>query len=191
MYDGRKMAGLLLFVGGAQFILGIIISEALYSGYSVSQNYISDLGVGPPALIYNSSLFLLGVLGLAGTYFIQRALKSRLFTVLLALVSIGAVGISIFTENYQSIHTILSLAVFALGGLSAIVSYRFEQSPLSYVSAVLGVVTLLALVLGALGINLGLGAGGIERVIVYPTLLWMIGFGAHLIGDSGAHSDSK
>jgi len=109
----------------------------------------------------------------------------------LALVTIGAVGISIFTENFEPIHTILSLTVFALGGLSAIMSYRFEQPPLSYVSVVLGAVTLLALVLGVSGINLGLGAGGVERVIVYPTLLWMIGFGAYLIGESGNHSDNK
>jgi hypothetical protein len=35
---------------------------------------------------------------------------------------------------------------------------------------------------------LGLGLGGIERFVVYPLLLWMLGFGAYLIGDS---SDKK
>lgn len=189
--DSKKIAGLLLFIGAAQFILGIMISEALYSGYSISQNYISDLGVGPSALIYNSSLFFLGILGIASTYFIQRAFKSSIFTVLLALVSIGAVGVSIFTENFQPIHTILSLITFAFGGISAIASYRFEQPPLSYVSVILGAVTLSALVLGISGINLNLGVGGIERLVAYPELLWMMGFGAHLIGDSGTHGNNK
>jgi hypothetical protein len=35
---------------------------------------------------------------------------------------------------------------------------------------------------------LGLGLGGIERVIIYPMALWLLGFGAYLIGDS---SDKK
>ena len=187
-YDNRKIAGLLLFVGGVQCVLGIIIAEALYSGYSTSQNYISDLGVGPSALIFNSSVFFLGVLGIASAYFIQRAFKSGILSILLALASIGAVGVGLFTEDILVIHFISSLIVFAFSGISAIVSYKFEKPPLSYVSSVLGVATLSALALMASGIYLGLGVGGIERMIAYPALLWMIGFGAHLIGDSSAHS---
>jgi hypothetical protein len=30
------------------------------------------------------------------------------------------------------------------------------------------------------GITLGLGMGGIERMIAYPILLWGLGFGGHL-----------
>jgi len=32
---------------------------------------------------------------------------------------------------------------------------------------------------------LGLGAGGMERMIAYPMCLWMIGFGGYLIGNDG------
>jgi hypothetical membrane protein len=70
-YENKKIAGLLLFIGGIQCVLGIIIAETLYPDYSTSENWISDLGVGPSALIFNSSIFLLGVLGVAATYFIQ------------------------------------------------------------------------------------------------------------------------
>jgi hypothetical membrane protein len=60
--DG-KVAGTLLFVGAVQFIVfGLITAEAGYEGYSTSGNYISDLGVGSTALIFNSSVFLLGIL---------------------------------------------------------------------------------------------------------------------------------
>src|SRR5438034_1266603 len=51
--DDRQWAGLLLFIGVGQFaVIGLTVSEAVYSeaspsGYSISQNYISDLGVGP------------------------------------------------------------------------------------------------------------------------------------------------
>ncbi|MDH5448962.1 MAG: hypothetical protein OEX01_08200 [Candidatus Bathyarchaeota archaeon] len=36
-YDNGKIAGLLLLVGGVLCVLGIIIAEALYSGYSTSE----------------------------------------------------------------------------------------------------------------------------------------------------------
>jgi len=31
---------------------------------------------------------------------------------------------------------------------------------------------------------LGLGTGGMERLVVYPLWLWTLGFGAYLIGES-------
>jgi len=177
-----KVAGLLLFVGGAQSFLAIIIAEALYPGYSTSQNFVSDLGVGPSALIFRPSIFLLGVLGIASTYLIQRVFKSRIFSVCLILTSIGLIGGILFTEDSPVVHTIFSLVLIASGGISAIVSYKFEKPPLSYVSVVLGVVALSALALLVSGIYLGLGTGGMERMSLYPVLLWLIGFGAHLTG---------
>jgi hypothetical membrane protein len=181
-YENRKIAGLLLFVGGVQCLLGIIVAEALYIGYSTSENYISDLGVGPSALIFNSSVFLLGVFAVAGAYFIRRAFNSRLYSVLLVVTGIGAMGVGLFTEDAGMIHGVFSLITFLFAGISAIVSYKLEKPPFSYVSVVLGVVSLLALVLFASGIYLGLGKGGMERMIAYPVLLWAIGFGGHLAG---------
>jgi hypothetical membrane protein len=46
-YDHRKVAGALVFIGGSQFVLGMLVAEALYLGYSISQNYISDLELDP------------------------------------------------------------------------------------------------------------------------------------------------
>jgi hypothetical membrane protein len=39
-----NVAGALFFVAGTLILLGIVTAEATYPGYSVSQNYISDLG---------------------------------------------------------------------------------------------------------------------------------------------------
>ena len=183
-YGNRKIAGSLLFVGGVQCILGIIVAEALYPGYSTSQNYISDLGVGPSALIFNLSLFILGVFGIVGAYFVQREFKSKPFSALLAIAGIGAVGVGLFTEDAGIIHAFFSMIVFTFAGMSAILSCKFEKKPLSYFAIVMGAATLITLVLFASGIYLGLGKGGMERMIAYPALLWLIGFGAHLIGDS-------
>ena len=52
---------------------------------------------------------------------------------------------------------------------------------MSYLSIILGLATLAALFLFVGGINLGLGVGGMERMIVYPALLWAVGFGGHMM----------
>ena len=59
-YTNKMLAGLLIFVGTAAFFSGIILSEALYPGYHVTQ-VISDLGVGPTAWLFNSTISIFGI----------------------------------------------------------------------------------------------------------------------------------
>jgi hypothetical membrane protein len=193
-YDNKKTAGLLIFVGAAQFILAVIVSETVYSSYSVGQQAISDLGnwslAGNSAAILDVSVILMGIFIIAGTYFIQQLFRNRLFTSLLFIYGIGLVGVGVVAEDiFLPIHAFFALALFLFGAVSAIMSYKFVKSPLSKVSVILGAVALLAFFLsfsGAFssGFYLGLGSGGMERFIVYPILLWLLGFGAYLIGDS-------
>jgi len=190
-YEDSKIAGLLLFIGSVQCVLGIIIAEALYPGYSTSENYISDLGVGPSSLIFNSSVFLLGMLVMGGAYFIQRTFNFRLFSILSAITGMGAIGVGLFPEDTGVIHVVFSLITFLFAGLSAVLSYKLQKPPLSYFSVVLGALSLSALVLFSSGIYLGLGKGGMERMIAYPALLWAIGFGGHLIGYSSDKPTAK
>lgn len=179
-FANLRLAGIVLFIGAVQFVLAMIIAEALYPGYSTSANYISDLGVGPSALIFNTSVFFLGVAIIVGTYLIYRALRSVLFTVLLALAGIGAMGVGIFTEDFRVVHFVVSVVTFTFGSLAAIYSYRFIRTPLRYFSVILGLFGLAALILMGSGMTLGLGVGGIERMIAYPILLWGVGFGGYL-----------
>jgi len=81
------------------------------------------------------------------------------------------------------VHSVFALFVFVFGAASAIMSYKFEKSPLSYISAILGAVMLaaLALFISGPGFYLGLGLGGMQRFMIYPLLLWMLGFGAYLL----------
>lgn len=190
-FDNKRVAGTILFVGAAQFIVLMIIAETLYPNYSTSTNYISDLGVGPSALIFNSSIILLGFMTVAGTYFTYRIFRSRLFLVLLTLAGIGAIGVGMFTESAGGIHVVFSLITFLFGGLSAIAFYKVEKTPFNWLSAALGTMGLVALVLFGSDNYLGLGAGGMERMIAYPILLWGAGLGGHLIGSSEKMSTTK
>lgn len=177
-----KVAGFLVSIASIQFVLLMVVSEALYAGYSVSSNYISDLGVGATAPIFNSSVFLLGVMTVAAVYFIHCLFNSKIFSICLLLTGVGAMGVGLFPEDFGILHTIASLITFLFGALSTIASYRFLKAPLSYLAIILGLLSFFALVLFGLDIYLDLGRGGMERMIAYPILLWAIGFGGHLVG---------
>jgi hypothetical membrane protein len=195
-YSRGKVAGVLFFIAVTQFILGLTIAEALYPGYSVSDNYVSDLGIGPSAIIFNSSVFLLGLLLLAGTYFLRRNSNFKTVNILLLLMAIGAMGVGVFTKDFTLAHGAVSSAAFFFAGLSAVVSFKVLEKPFSLISIILGAMTLGALVLFSIGMitsgsltsniaydsnfYLGLGPGGMERMIVYPALIWLAGFSGHL-----------
>ncbi|VVB59270.1 Uncharacterised protein [uncultured archaeon] len=161
--------------------MGLIVAEALYPGYSISKCEISYLGIGPSAMVYNVSVFLLGLLLIIGTYFLQRAFNIKIFTVLLILTSLGYMGIGIFTHNSYPIHYTAAVITFLFGGLSAIYSYKLMKLPFSLINVLLGLIALSASVFYLVKQYLGLGPGGIESMMVYPILIWIIGFGGYLI----------
>lgn len=190
-FSDRTLAGLLAFAGGVECIIGISLAEELYPGYSVSANFISDLGatcrassctiVEPASIVFNSTVALLGLLGIIGAYFLYRATRRTIVTSFLFLAGVGAVGVGFFPETTGAFHVVFSLIVFLFGGLTAIASFQLQEVPLNYVSVLLGAMTLVALGLFSSGIYLGLGPGGMERMISYPALLWLVGFGAYLM----------
>lgn len=179
----QKLAGALLFIGATQFIVGMFLAEATYPGYSISENFISDLGVGPSASVFNSSVFLLGLTAVVAAYLLQRAFGQLVVSVFFALAGAGAMGVGIFPESFGTglVHTLASLVAFLFGGLAAIIAYKLEKPPLTYLSVVMGVIALLALGLFLGNYFLGLGKGGMERMIAYPILLWVVGFGGYLM----------
>jgi hypothetical membrane protein len=194
--EPRKLAGALLFVAAAQFFVGMLLAEALYPGYSISGNYISDLGATcngifpnagecvihqPTANIFNGSVLLLGGLLVIAAYVFWRSLGWKVFSILILLTGIGAMGLGVFPETAPLAHEIASDIAFIFAGISAIWAYRLTKTPMSYFSVILGVVNLVAIVLLTANVLLGLGIGGMERMIVYPVVLWSVGFGSYLL----------
>src|SRR5467141_1525132 len=187
--EDRQWAGLFLFAGTTQFAIGMIIAESVDPSYSVSANYISDLGVRAGAAVFNTSIILLGITILATSWFLFRAFKDRFLMLVVLLAGVGAVGVGVFTEKAPyGIHSAVSFITFLFAGLSAILAFRVLRPPISYVSVLLGIGSLAALGLYISNTYLGLGNGGMERMIVYPVLTWGIGFGGYLLGMS--HSQS-
>ena len=201
----KNVAGALLFIAGIVAIMGIITAEATYPGYSTVQNDISDLGATTPpnsiikqpaATIFGAILVISGLLLIGGAFCTFRAFghsrSSGLLALFLGLFGVGAIGVALFNgSNDASLvaHTLFALLTFSAGAIAAIVAYFVERSPFRYISVVLGFVALadLALVIlygDANPIFSAIGNGGAERWIVYPSVLWVIGFGGYLMGAS-------
>jgi hypothetical membrane protein len=190
-----RTGAVLFIVGAVQFIVGMIVVQSQYPGYSLSQNYISDLGGAhsPWALVFDGSVILLGVCAIFGVLLIWGAFDSRpsrsIGLGFLLIAGIGAVGVGVFPETTPVLngrmHDIVSDIAFIGSGLGlSIVSFAMVEGPhwrLSRPFTLLcGIVTIGAIVLFTLNYYVGLGPGGMERLIVAPVLLWAVAEGVHI-----------
>jgi len=178
---GSALAPGIMLFGAAQFLLCLVAAEALYPGYSTASNAISDLGVGSTSLLFNCSIALFGAASLAAAYLLKEKLGKLAWC--MAIAGIGAFGVGLFPETLGWPHFISAFAAFFFGATAALLSSRREAAPLSCLFALLGIVSLCALLLEVAGITLGLGHGGMERMIAYPIVMWEIAFAAALSRD--------
>ena len=190
-----RLGGGLLLLGGATILMGIITAEALYPGaFATGANEISDLGgtrppnsvvLQPSATIFDVSMALVGILVIAGSWFVQRAYGRRSVTTPVAILGVGALGVALFPGYTGDPHAIFSMVTFVSGGIASISTARVTNAPFRYLSAGLGIVSLAALsstFLGDVSPLSPLGIGGVERWIAYPVVLWLIAFGGYLCG---------
>ncbi len=190
-YSNRIAAGALLFSGMVIFIIGLNVAEELYPGYSVSMNYISDLGATcrgsdcrvfqPSSMIFNTSVFMAGLFAVIASYLLCLDLRTRLFPGLLALAGIGSMGVGLFPEYHIYLHYASASLAFVSGGIAAISALTVERSIMRYFSFLQGTMTIIAIVLFVSNHHMGLGPGGMERMILYPFALWAVGFGGYLM----------
>src|SRR5437899_12114871 len=122
--EDRQWAGLFLLAGTTQFSIGMIIAEAVDPTYSVSTNYISDLGVRAAAAHFNTSIILLGITILATSWFLLRAFKDPILMIPVLLAVVGAVRVGVFTEAFCFLHTIASFITFLFACLPPILAFR-------------------------------------------------------------------
>ncbi|MFA4877733.1 MAG: DUF998 domain-containing protein [Methanoregula sp.] len=188
-FSKKNFAGVFIFLGAFVFLIGVVLAEALYPHYSVKQA-ISDLGVGPTAIIFNASIILFGIFVIAGVLLLSREGVNKTFTGLLALTGTAAVCTGLFPETMGSSHTISAVTVFLAGGISAIYSAKVFRSPWCWFSLILGGVSLAALLLLAGKIYLGLGFGGMERMAAYPLIIWALGTGGYLTADRNKNKNT-
>lgn len=199
----NKTAGLLFFLSGAVIILGILTSEIFYPNYNISKDYISTLGSTPPpnsivkepsAKIFDFAMILAGILTIVASYSLFQVVGNRLIPIFFAIAGVGTAGVGIFPAFTGIPHLASALAAFVFSGISAILAYKISKPPFSYLSVILGFLTLIFLTLGLLlpkYIVPILGIGGTERWIVYPAAILFIGLGGYLMGTNGTGKSKK
>jgi hypothetical membrane protein len=178
----RNIAGFMLFIGSAIFLMGMIVSESVRPDHNVSENYISDLGVGKTAPIFNTTISLLGLVTIIGVIILRNDFNSRSFLLLLGLSGIGSLALGLFPSTVPASHMPFAATSLLFGAASAIISFKFIATPFRYGSLALGAVSLSALLFLATGNYLGMGPGGMERLVVYPLIIWALGIGGSLMG---------
>lgn len=181
--NNERSAGVLIFIGVFLFSMAILIGEALRPAYSLNSDSISSLGVGSHGSIFYYSILLMGVLvAIAGAVLLSGK-KKEAWHATLILVGIGAIGVGIFPYlvNYP-LHSDFAFMAFIFGGITALLFVTHKGTPLRILSPIVGVLVLVSIYLYAGNTLYGLGSGGMERMIVYPTLFWAMALSGHLMG---------
>ena len=195
-----RIAGLLLFFGGAILLLGIIIAEALYpAAYTTGGNEISDLGgtrppaglvYQPSATIFNLSLMLAGLLVTASAVMLQLRLARWPASLSIGILGLAAFFVGIFPGPTGTPHAVIAMIAFISGGFAAVFGGWIARPPFRYGLVALGLVNLAVLAtyftLGDASPIWVLGVGGAERLLVYPVLFFLMGFGGYLAGRAEA-----
>ncbi|MBI0583304.1 MAG: DUF998 domain-containing protein [Methanomassiliicoccus sp.] len=192
--NDRSLAGLILFLLSVQFLTALMVGEAIAPDYVVHDNAISDLGVIPEtALLFAVSLTAAGAMNILGGFVLYREHRSRFLLTLFVLAGIGAMGAGLIPLDHPSgVHGLFALFAFLFFNGQAIASSRLVDGPMKYVSVIAGTIGLAFLFVhflsdaGIMDLYGPIGHGGSERMIVYPALLWLAGFGGYLMGSPSA-----
>jgi hypothetical membrane protein len=194
---GRSVhwGGVLIAVGVIQFVFAMAWVQTRYSGYSLLTNYISDLGntsTSPLNGVFNASIGILGAFAFLGILLawggFPRGGPRVVGLFLLLVASLAAVLVGLYPENVNpSVHDLVSLMVFLPGGLALVaLSFGMKEGTLWFgfraFSLILGLVTLLSLAYYAptQAYSTTWDPGLVERLIVFPILLWGFVAGVHL-----------
>jgi hypothetical membrane protein len=181
------------------YIVQIIVAVAWSTSYSLRLNTISDLGntvcglygsryvCSPLHGLMNLSFFILGVTMILGSILIYQEFKETQgsaagFTAM-AIAGFGTILVAFFPENTNSTLHLLGASFPFLIGNAGIVILGFAlelPKTLKIYTILSGIVSLIALVLFSYHFYLGLGIGGMERIVGYPQTMWLIVFGIYI-----------
>ena len=190
-----SVAGVLYSSAGFVLLMGIITAETKYPVFRhyTTRQEISDLGgtsppqrlvTQPSAMIFDTTMFIAGVLLLAGAFVLWRLYRDRVLTVVSTLFGAGALLVGIFPGNTTP-HPFVALIAFVFSALTAIAAFRVTSAPFRFMSLSVGLLSLVALIATELGDNSpvvkSIGIGGSERWVVFPMILWLAFFGGHLL----------
>ncbi|HSX44852.1 MAG TPA: DUF998 domain-containing protein [Candidatus Saccharimonadales bacterium] len=181
------------------YIVQVIVARAWQMVYSLSQNTISDLGntvcgpyanrfvCSPQHNLMNASFITLGITMAAGATLIYQEFKTSRASLVgfsfMAIAGFGTSLVGLFPENtVTGLHVLGAALPFFIGNLGMVILGVVLDVPksLRYYTIASGAISLLALGFFVTHNYLGLGQGGLERVVAYPQTMWLIVFGVYI-----------
>jgi hypothetical membrane protein len=202
MHHARRL-GALAWISAIQFfVTQIVVASAWARPFSLSQDYISDLGntvcgmypagsthdvCSPWHAAMNGSFMLLGVTMTLGAVLLRGRFKGgwvrSLAIALFTLAGLGVILVGVYPENTNNARHVFGAALNFISGNIALILFGVLLKPqprhalLSACGVVGGTLGLVATGLFVSGHYLGLGLGGMERVAAYPMTVWQVVMG--------------
>jgi hypothetical membrane protein len=193
--------------GTSVFFVAHAIAQLAWPGYSISQYDVSALAVtqcgsytngaggltfyacSPLHLVMNVGFILTGICTTAGSLLTRSIWLRRRVTsvgvVLVAASGCGAILTGLFPANLNfGLHVLGALIYFLTAGSGILLlgfGVRTRSRRLAAWSLALGGTTIAGFVLYNSQTFLGLGPGGMERVLGFSPVVWAIGLGVALL----------
>lgn len=199
--NNHPFVGPVFWIASIQyFIVQLIVIAAWTVPHSWKNNYISDLGntmcgtyngiavCSPLHPLMNVSFVVFGATILLGSILIYTEFKrtrlSAFSFFLMGMSGLGTILVGLFPENTIGLLHIIGAFLGLVVGNVAIVMLGFAltqvRTVFRYYTVISGTVSLVAFVLFYTENYLGLGVGGMERLVSYPFALWMMLFGIYM-----------
>jgi hypothetical membrane protein len=199
--DRYPLLGPIIWALSVQTLLvQFVVAQAWPKPFSWLNNVISDLGntacgqfgdryvCSPQHYLMNASFVLLGCTMAIGSLLIYqefaRSRASLIGFVSMGFAGIGTVLVGAFPENTVSaLHGLGALLALGLGNFSMIIlalALRGTHRGFRTYTLISGVVSLCAFLFFAWHIYLGIGPGGMERVVSYPQTIWLTLLGLYM-----------
>jgi hypothetical membrane protein len=207
----KTIFGTVLWTLCLQYFIAEAIAISGWPGsYSLSGNYISDLGAAhcgasvggsmgsramicsPFHVIMNASFLLQGLLIVFGALFVWPSFPKQGLSAA-AMLLIGAAGVGVFVVGLApedvapQLHIVGAVSNFVCcnAGMAAMgiamLRWKTPAHAMGLIALAAGMTGLFGFGFLAAGIDLGLGVGGMERVVAYPFPPWLASMGVLLL----------
>jgi hypothetical membrane protein len=154
------------------FLLTFFTSVLLYKNYSFFEQFISELGVGESAFLFNSGLIISAILllPLSGLLFSKKSTLYKLSGIVGFVSFFALLCIGVFPMGQEPMHFYSALLFFALIALTILLVSLQNSIELKSLRAVFGFISFLIVVFYLINNQSAL----FQKVAVLFILLWVI-----------------
>lgn len=198
--DRYPLVGPIFWIVTAQYYIAqLVAASAWHPHYSFTKNTISDLGntacsmyshryvCSPDHTLMNTSFMILGITIMVGALLIWQEFRHSPWSFagfgLMSVAGLGTALVGLAPENlHPGLHVVGAVMPFLLGNI-ALLLFGFSlglQRLMKYYTLLSGAIALVALVFFAGHDYIGIGEGGMERMLSYPQTIWMMVFGLYM-----------